>query len=473
MKNQFSLKHFQNIQNLFFIGVAGTGMSALAQYTAGLGKQVAGSDRFFSANSSNNEVQQQLTNCGIQCFPQDGSGINNQTDWVIISTAVEESNVEYQKAKSLGIPILKRSSLLSILCKTKKTIAVGGTSGKSTTTAMIFDILDYAGLAPSIISGAGLIRLQKQGKIGNAHVGSGNWLVIEADESDGSIVNYEPEIGILLNIDKDHKEIEELNQLFHIFKNNSKLFITNSSHSLAAKFSQNPLNDFSSTNCTNCGFSAANYVQHGMVAQFFINHIPFILNAYGKHNMENALAAVAVANKCGVSLTTCGKALESFEGIYRRNQLIGRAGNIWVIDDYAHNPAKVAAAIKSVQPLAAKLIAWFQPHGYGPTRFLRNDFVTEIKEALREEDEIWMSEIYYAGGTAEKNISANDLIKDLKKLNCNAYFVENRVNWINEVIKNNHLTADTVILLMGARDPELAQFAQVAFSQLQNHFQQN
>ena len=473
MKNQFSLKHFQNIQNLFFIGVAGTGMSALAQYTAGLGKQVAGSDRFFSANSSNNEVQQQLTNCGIQCFPQDGSGINNQTDWVIISTAVEESNVEYQKAKSLGIPILKRSSLLSILCKTKKTIAVGGTSGKSTTTAMIFDILDYAGLAPSIISGAGLIRLQKQGKIGNAHVGSGNWLVIEADESDGSIVNYEPEIGILLNIDKDHKEIEELNQLFHIFKNNSKLFITNSSHSLAAKFSQNPLNDFSSTNCTDCGFSATNYVQHSMIAQFFINHTPFILNAYGKHNMENALAAVAVASKCGVSLPVCSKALESYEGIYRRNQLIGRAGNIWVIDDYAHNPAKVAAAIKSVQPLASKLIAWFQPHGYGPTRFLRNDFVTEIKEALREEDEIWMSEIYYAGGTAEKNISANDLIKDLKKLNCNAYFVENRVNWINEVIKNNHLTADTVILLMGARDPELAQFAQVAFSQLQNHFQQN
>jgi len=117
---------------------------------------------------------------------------------------------------------MKRAELLSIIAASKKTIAVGGTSGKSTTTAMLFDMLEYAGLKPSIISGAGLVSIIKEGKIGNAKVGTGEWLVIEADESDGSIIEYKPEIGLLLNIDKDHKEIDALMDIFRIFKNNSK-----------------------------------------------------------------------------------------------------------------------------------------------------------------------------------------------------------------------------------------------------------
>jgi UDP-N-acetylmuramate--alanine ligase len=135
-----------------------------------------------------------------------------------------------------------------------------------------------------------------------------------------------------------------------------------------------------------------------------------------------------------------------------------------VIDDYAHNPAKVAAAIHSVQPLANKIIAWFQPHGYGPTRFLRNDFVKEISQALRQQDEIWMSEIFYAGGTTEKNISAADLINDLKDRGSNAYFVENRNDLINSI--KTHYTDNCAILLMGARDPSLDEFAKKFFEQL-------
>src|SRR5262250_2676149 len=198
-----------NYQNIFFIGIAGSGMSALAQYLAGIGKNISGSDRFFVADQPN-ETKDKLRAQGIQCFAQDGSGIGSETDLIIASTAVEETNVEIQKAQTLNIAILLRSELLTLISNTKKTIAVGGTSGKSTTTAMLFDILDHAGLKPSIISGAGLVRLQKKGKIGNAYVGNGEWLVIEADESDGSIVNYHPEVGVLLNIDKDHKEIDEL-----------------------------------------------------------------------------------------------------------------------------------------------------------------------------------------------------------------------------------------------------------------------
>jgi UDP-N-acetylmuramate--alanine ligase len=135
-----------------------------------------------------------------------------------------------------------------------------------------------------------------------------------------------------------------------------------------------------------------------------------------------------------------------------------------VIDDYAHNPAKIAAAIHSVQPIASKVIAWFQPHGYGPTRFLRNDFVKEISQALRFEDEIWMSEIFYAGGTTTKNISAADLIDDLKVAGSHAFFVEDRNDLASSV--KPHCTRDCCILLMGARDPSLDEFARKFFDEL-------
>ena len=414
-----------NIQNIFFIGIAGTGMSAIAQFLAGNGKTIAGSDRYF-VQGQYNEIKEKLEAEGIKCFLQDGSGITDKTQLVVASSAVEETNPEIQKAKSLDIPIMLRSELLTIISDTKRTIAVGGTSGKSTVSAMLFDILDHAGLSPSIISGAGLVRLQKKGKIGNAYVGTGEWLVIEADESDGSIVNYHPEIGLLLNIDKDHKEIDELKDIFAIFKQNTKkLFIVNASHELTGVFSQNKKQDFSSTGIES-GFMSTDFVQNGLQISFKINGVDFSLNAIGRHNMENVLAAACVANQLGVDLHTSAEAIKNYEGIYRRNQVLGNKHGVWVIDDYAHNPAKVAAAIRSVQPLGKKVVAWFQPHGYGPTRFLRNDFVQEISKALRKQDEIWMSEIYYAGGTTTKNISANDLINDLKESGSNAFFIENR-----------------------------------------------
>jgi len=137
---------------------------------------------------------------------------------------------------------------------------------------------------------------------------------------------------------------------------------------------------------------------------------------------------------------------------------------VLLIDDYAHNPAKCAASISACQPIAPKVIAWFQPHGYGPTRFLRNDFVEEIAAVLRPEDEIWMSEIFYAGGTAVKDISSNDLINDIRKLGKNAYFVEDRNNLV-EALKP-HISEPTVLLLMGARDPGLEVFAKEVYEKL-------
>jgi UDP-N-acetylmuramate--alanine ligase len=188
------------------------------------------------------------------------------------------------------------------------------------------------------------------------------------------------------------------------------------------------------------------------------------MNSLGQHSVENATAAIAVANQIGVDLETCAESLEKYEGIYRRHQILGKKNGVWVIDDYAHNPAKCAASIKACQPLAKKVIAWFQPHGYGPTRFLKDDFIKEISEALRPEDEIWMSEIFYAGGTAVKDISANDLIEGIKNTGKNAHFIEDRNNLLKAL--QPELKEGTLLLLMGARDPSLELFCKNIFENL-------
>ena len=404
------IKNINDFKSVFFIGIAGVGMSAIAQYLQGIGKDVAGSDRYF-IEGEENETKTKLEVEGINCYLQNGEGITPATNLIVVSTAIEDTVPEVQKAKALNIPIIKRSELLAIIALSKKTIAIGGTSGKSTTSGMLFDILSFAGLQPSIISGAGLTSIIKEGKIGNAKVGTGDWLVIEADESDGSIVQYKPEIGLLLNVDKDHQEIDELMQLFTTFKNNSKVFAVNQHNKLASELSVNKEVDFSGEEQRGVKYCATNFLSP-----------------------------------------------------YRRNQILGNKNGVWVIDDYAHNPVKCAAAIASCQPVAKKVIAWFQPHGYRPTRFLRNDFVKEISEVLRPQDEIWMSEIFYAGGTALKDISANDLIKDIKALGKNAFFVEDRNNFVAEI--KTHLTNDCVLLLMGARDPSLEKFSKSVYENL-------
>ena len=458
------ISDINDFKNVFFIGIAGTGMSAIAQYLAGVEKNVSGSDRYFKEGEPN-DTKEKLSAEGIHCFLQNGEGMTADTDLVVVSTAIEDTVAEVQKAKLLNIPILKRSEVLALIAKSKKTIAVGGTSGKSTTSAMLYDILTAGGLQPGIISGAGLISLIKEGKIGNAKVGTGDWLVIEADESDGSIVQYHPKVGLLLNIDKDHQEIDELMEIFGIFKKNTQqLFVVNQSNLLAKQLSVNAANDFSIGMDNDAGYKATAFVQNGLAISFNINGTDFSLNTVGKLNMENALAATAVASQLGVELSICAAALKNYEGIYRRHQVLGYRHGVWLIDDYAHNPVKCARSIEACQPVAEKVIAWFQPHGYGPTRFLRNDFVKEIAAALRPQDEIWMSEIFYAGGTAVKDISANDLIKDLKALGKNAFFVEDRNDFLETV--RPHFSDDCVLLLMGARDPDLEHFAKEILEKL-------
>ena len=490
--------------NYFFIGIAGTGMSAIAQYLKAAGHAVAGSDRQF-VSGVHNESRAALEAEGIICFEQGAGGVTADTDVVVVSTAIEDSVPEVQQAKALAKPIIKRSALLAEIVTTKKTIAVAGTSGKSTTTAMLYEILYTAGLQPSVIGGAGLTRLINQGKIGNAFYGAGEWLIIEADESDGSIVQYHPEIGLLLNIDKDHQEMDELMNLFSTFKQHSKTFITNLTHPLSASLSAGSVFDFDCSEnreraCLPVGMgigtrekgintpkttidnndnndnndnltsssktilNQSNFNQLGAKISFQVNGQSFEINTPGRHSMENAMAAIAVASSIGIDLATCSRALSNYEGIYRRHQVFGEKNGVILVDDFAHNPVKCARSMEACQPFSDKLIAWFQPHGYGPTRFLRNDFVEELSKIVRPQDEIWMSEIYYAGGTAVKDISAEDLINDLKARGVNAYFVSDRNQLLDAM--RPHFTASTTLLLMGARDPSLGDFAKQFWGQL-------
>ena len=200
-------------RSVHFTGIFGSGMSALAQYLRFQGITVSGSDRLLESEDTAS-IRQSLEGLGCAIVSQDGSGVSPDTDVVCVSTAIEETNPDIAAARSLGIPVIHRSDLLSAVISTKKTIAVAGTSGKSTVTAMIFEFLTACGKSPSLISGAGLRRLEKEGMIGNAYSGGSDLLVVEADESDGTLVKYSPEAAVILNVSKDHKTIDEIKKLF-------------------------------------------------------------------------------------------------------------------------------------------------------------------------------------------------------------------------------------------------------------------
>ena len=464
------------MSSYFFIGIAGVGMSAIAQYLVGRGDEIRGSDRQFGeyilGKCEKPKVMGQLEDCGIGCFAQDGSGVVRGLTAVVVSTAIEDSNPDLMRARELNIPVMHRSEMLAKITKEARTIAVSGTSGKSTVTAMIYHILEYAGMSPSVMTGAGLVNLQAQGKIGNAVSGKGEWLVVEADESDGTLVRYEPEIGLILNVDKDHKELAELQEIFLKFSHNvlnaGHTLIVNDAHPLAKKFSAGREFDFGFENYV--GVQGTDFKIDGIHIKFRVRNkaslVNFELPLPGLHNMENALAATSAALRAGVDLHTCASALATFPGVFRRHQILGTFNGVTLVDDFAHNPAKIAASIRSAQDFTeGRVLAWFQPHGFGPTRFLRNDLVSFIAKTLRpsdvgenrENDVMFFSEIYYAGGTVTRDISAGDLADDLLIKGCEAVYIENRLDCAKKMVE--YANPGDTILLMGARDPSLESFA--------------
>ncbi len=443
---------------IHFTGVGGAGMSALAQIHAMDGGPATGSDRDFDRGRGA-VLSKKLEALGVRLFPQDGSALTRETDLVVLSTAIEDSNPEIAAAKALGVPLMHRSEFLARHVSVLRTIAVTGTSGKSTVVAMIFEILESAGRGPSVITGGSLIALQKRGVTGNAWRGKSNLLVIEADESDGSLVNYKPAVGVFLNLTKDHLEVSALREIFLKFRANVATSLVNSDDAALADIRADISFGLSSGSV-----HAEDLVLNAAGSSFRVKDVSFTLPVPGRHNAENAVAAIATCLNEGVSLADSSRALASFQGVSRRFQSLGTERGVEVVDDFAHNPAKLAATLTAARLRGRRTLAVYQPHGFAPTRHLKNELIAAFAEGLRPDDRLWLPDIYYVGGTASKDISSADVVGPLRAKGLSAFHVPDRAE-IAALIAAEAREGD-LVLVMGARDPSLSDFARAVLTAL-------
>ena len=438
-------------RSLHFAGIFGSGMSALAQYCVWEKCPVSGSDRLLDS-SDVADIQERLAALGCALFPQDGSGINAATEAVVVSTAIEESNPDIMQARKRRLPVFHRSDVLNAIIDTKKTIAVAGTSGKSTVTAMVFEFLSACGRSPSLISGANLMCLQEQNLIGNAFRGSSDVLVIEADESDGTCAKYRPNVSVFLNVSKDHKPVEDTMGIFKELASHSTTVITNADDRSL---------DILKPSLTFGIESSAAYMPDRILSvaptvSFVRNGLTYSLPLPGIHNLSNALAALAVCGHAGCDEAALVKAVSSYKGVKRRFSITALSNGIRVIDDYAHNPDKIKAAVRAAHGLAGRVIAVFQPHGFGPTRFLKDELIAAFSDVLTKDDLLLILPIYYAGGTVQKDISSGELVSQLRSRQRTAFAPKDRSECISLIKKNAR--AHDAVLVMGARDPSLSAF---------------
>jgi UDP-N-acetylmuramate--alanine ligase len=427
----------------------GSGMSAIAQYLAWEGGTITGSDRIALADEMKG-TREKLEACGCLLFPQDGSGITLATEALVVSTAIEGDNPDIAVARRRGIPMLHRSDVLAAIVASRRTIAVCGTSGKSTVTALIFEILRACGLSPSVITGAGLIRLTEEGFLGNAFRGDSDLLVIEADESDGTLVKYRPEKAVFLNLSKDHQSVPQTLELFKQLAGQTPLVIKNGDdpelHSLPAARRFGLLDD------ADCRPEAVAAVTPAV--RFTLQGTNFEFPLPGCHNLSNALAALCVCLSQGCRLETMAEPMRAFRGIQRRFAVSRTRKGITVIDDYAHNPDKIRAALLTARDFGERILAVFQPHGYGPTRFLKDELVETFARFIRDTDEIYFLPIYYAGGTVKKDISSEDLAGGVRQSGRTSHTPQDRQGLIADL--RLRAKPGDVVLLMGARDPSLS-----------------
>lgn len=439
-------------------------MSALAQIINSQGHFVSGSDRR-NDNKQTPEIFHKLELQGIKLYPQDGTGVESNMDFVVISSAVEEDSPDLRTAAQRNIQTIKRSELLGSLFNNKHGIAIGGSNGKTTVCGMTSWILDRAGHDPTVIGGGYVKNYITDTFLGNARFGFSETVVIEADESDGSLVNYMPRVSVITDLSKDHKTVDELGCLFNRFAENtsdtviinercSRCIRFNDKHKEVIRYGESSEADVraSQISCNPCG------------SRFEVRGNEFEVNIPGIYNVFNALAAIAVAQTEGVADKEINKALKSFKGIKRRMEVVGEKNGIKVIDDYAHNPKKIQAAIDAARLSCERLIVVFQPHGYGPTEFLRDDFISAFAGKLLPADTLYMPEIFYAGGTANKRISSEEIIKELKDKGINAFFIPERQDIITEI--KQRAIPDDGILVMGARDDSLTDLCHAILNRL-------
>ena len=456
-----------NHKSYCFCGVGGSGMMPLAVLLQKSGHRIVGSDRSYDQGKTPEKFKA-LQESGIDILPQDGTAVTDDIDVLVVSSAIEDSIPDVKHAKELNIPIMTRGQVLAeCFNAAEHKIAIAGTSGKSTVTGMVATMLAEMGEDPTVVNGGEIRNFQNGAadKFSGICKGRDDLFVAEMDESDGSIAHYTPSIALLNNIALDHKTMQELEQLFGDY-------LGRASVAVIVNYDQPRVKHLCEMR------SRARIISYGIDDEFAnlvaLDLVPraygisFSLKAYGKiypvtlnvpgrHNVENALAALSVCFALGLDAGKAIAGIEAFKGIHRRMEYIGTSGGISVIDDFAHNPDKISASLQSLKSFDGRLIVMFQPHGFGPMRMMRQELVDAFKTYLGADDILLMSEAYYAGGTVDRSVTAKHLIDDLTVHNVQAHWFATR-DEIPPFIKSNAKAGDRIVI-MGARDDTLHSFA--------------
>jgi UDP-N-acetylmuramate--alanine ligase len=449
-------------KSYFFCGIGGSGMLPLASIVRGQGAEVSGSDRALDQGRTAAKFDY-LRDLGIALYPQDGSG-PRPGQVLVASAAVEESVPDVQAALRLGLERITRAELLSRLFNAAGTgIAVGGTSGKSTVTGMIAWILHWAGLEPTVMNGAVMKNFATlDAPFASALVGEDRVFVSEVDESDGSIELYRPKIAVLNNVSLDHKSMEELRGLFGDFLERAGTAVVNLDDPEARGLAGAGAVAFSLAD-PEADYRAFDIVEAPAAVEFGIaerrsGEVAAVrLQVPGRHNVANALAAVAAARAAGVALGAAAEALSGFAGLRRRFDIVGARGGITVIDDFGHNPDKISATLATCHAFPGRLLLFFQPHGYGPLRTMRSELGAAFAGGMASEDVLILCDPVYYGGTVERTVTSADIVADVAAAGRSAEHIGGRAE------AGRRLAAlarpGDRILIMGARDDTLSQFA--------------
>lgn len=430
------------------------------------GHNVIGSDRSYDQGKMPTKFEA-LKGAGITLLAQDGAGVTQDVDRLVVSSAIEKSIPDVGRALHLKIPIVKRGALLAeCFNAANHTIAIAGTSGKSTVTGMLGTILQGLKKDPTIVNGGEITNFRQSitDKFSGIRKGSGDLFIAEMDESDGSIAHYKPEIAILNNIALDHMSMDELEQLFGDY-------LARASKAVILNYDQQKVKDLEhKANASVIRYAindqSADLIAYNLkpkidgidfTAKYQTEEVHVSLSVPGRHNVENALAALAGATAMGCSLEHAASAISDFTGIHRRMEFIGTASNITVIDDFGHNPDKISASLQTLKVFDGRLIVMFQPHGFGPLRMMGNEMVEAFSTHLDPNDILIMPEVYYAGGTVDRSVTAKHIIDHAVSKGINAHWFNTRSE-ILPFLKETAEQGDRIVI-MGARDDTLHIFA--------------
>lgn len=451
-------------KSFFFVGIGGSGMMPLAMILAGQGATVAGSDRSLDQDRLPAKFDQ-LRAMGIALFPQDGSGIISADQIVIASAAIEATVPDMIAADRVGATRMSRAQLLSDLFNAApQAIGVAGTSGKSTVTGMIGWMLQALGRNPTVMNGAVMKNFaHADAPFASALVGAGDLFVSEVDESDGSIALYQPAVAVLNNVSLDHKSLDELRALFADFIGRAGHAIVNidnpDAEVLAAALPVDRATRFSIERAAD--LQAIFIEEKPFGVDFLVTEADLIvevtLQVPGRHNVANALAAIGAVRAVGVSLHEAAAALAGFAGLKRRFDLVGQVNDIAVIDDFGHNPDKIAATLETLHAFAGRLLILFQPHGYGPLKVMRHELVASLVAHMAPDDLLVLPDPVYHGGTVTREVTSADIIADIAATGRHARHIPQRdeaAAWLVDQAQPGDR-----IIVMGARDDTLSQLA--------------